>query len=187
MVRVDFMMSIHRFMNDLEAPIQEGGNSAAVDLFDALHARKVLRLFGASYGRLPEEPEPIDAANQAFLDAAVAELGPEGKIVPVHLALFADMCKGREWRLDTLKQVGGARGVGVTFLEETFESTTAPLEHRVHQKACRAVLKSLLPDLAATFAGRRAAAKSWPRRRAIAAESPEFDAAAWEFSIGIRA
>ncbi len=146
MVRVDFMMSIHRFMNDLEQPIQEGANSAPVDLFDALHARNVLRLFGSSYGRLPEDPEAVDAAGRVFLDKAVAELGPEGKVVPVHLALFADMCKGRPWRPETLKQLGGVRGVGATFLEETFESTTAPLAHRVHEKACRAVLKSLLPD-----------------------------------------
>ena len=77
----------------------------------------------------------------------------EGKIVPVQLALFADMCKGRPWRLDTLKQLGGARGVGVTFLEETFESTTAPLAHRVHEKACRGVLKSLLPPIGAHIRG----------------------------------
>jgi serine/threonine protein kinase/formylglycine-generating enzyme required for sulfatase activity len=145
MVRVDFMMSIHRFMNELEQPIQEGSNSAPVDLFDALHARKVLHLFGASYGRLAEDLDALDVG-QAFLDAAVGELGPEGKVAPVHLALFADMCKGRPWRPETLKQLGGVRGVGVTFLEETFESTTAPLAHRVHEKACRAALKSLLPD-----------------------------------------
>ncbi len=153
MVRVDFMMSIHRFMNALEAPIQQGGNSAAVDLFDALHARKVLTLFGISYGRLPAETAPLDPANEEFLDAAIAELGPEGKIIPVHLALFAEMCKGRPWRLETLKQLGGARGVGVTFLEETFESTTAPLAHRVHEKACRAVLHDLLPEVGSHIRG----------------------------------
>ncbi len=176
MVRVDFMMSIHRFMTSLEAPIQEGGNSAAVDLFDAMHSGKVLKLFGASYGRLPEEPAPVDAANQAFIDSAVAELGPEGKIAPVHLALFADMCKGRPWTLGTLKHVGGARGVGVKFLEETFEATTAPLEHRVHEKACRAVLKSLLPDFGQNIRGRARSRRELAEAAGYAANSPEFAA-----------
>src|SRR6185437_1176294 len=42
--------------------------------------------------------------------------------------------------------VGGTAGVGVTFLEETFSSSTANPWHRLHQKAARAVLKSLLPE-----------------------------------------
>ncbi len=37
-------------------------------------------------------------------------------------------------------------GVGVTFLEETFSASTAPPEHRLHQKAAQAVLKALLPE-----------------------------------------
>jgi len=174
MVRVDFMMSIHRFMNSLEAPIQEGANSAAVDLFDALHAGKVLRLLGESYGRLPAEPEPLDAASQAFIDAAVAELGPDGKIAPVQLALLAEMCKGRPWKAETLKALGGARGVGVKFLEETFESTTAPLAHRVHERACRAVLKSLLPDVGQNIRGRARSRRELAEAAGYGAESPEF-------------
>jgi eukaryotic-like serine/threonine-protein kinase len=174
MVRVDFMMSIHRFMNDLEAPIQEGANSAAVDLFDAMHAAKVLKLFGASYGRLPEEPEPIDAAAQAFVDTAVAEMGPEGKVAPVHLALFADMCKGKPWRLDTLKQLGGAQGVGVTFLQETFESTTSPPAHRIHVKACRAVLKCLLPKIGSNIRGQAQTRKQLAEAAGYGVDSPEF-------------
>ena len=34
----------------------------------------------------------------------------------------------------------------VTFLEETFAASTAPPEHRLHQKAARAVLNALLPE-----------------------------------------
>src|SRR5262249_52553320 len=41
---------------------------------------------------------------------------------------------------------GGTKGVGVTFLEETFSASTAPPEHRFHQKAARSVLKALLPE-----------------------------------------
>src|SRR5712692_9281592 len=56
------------------------------------------------------------------------------------------MMKGKSWTPAALKTVGGAEGVGVTFLEETFSAATAPPEHRVHQKAARAVLKALLPE-----------------------------------------
>ena len=38
----------------------------------------------------------------------------------MRLALFAEMVKGKPWTPTTLKEVGGAEGVGVTFLEETF-------------------------------------------------------------------
>src|SRR5271167_3353272 len=44
-------------------------------------------------------------------------------------------------------------GVGVTYLEETFSATTAPPEHRYHQKAARAVLKALLPETGTDIKG----------------------------------
>ncbi len=81
-----------------------------------------------------------------FLEQAVSGLAQEGKVISVRLALFAEMMKGKAWTPATLKEVGGTEGVGVTFLEETFSSATAPLEHRYHQNAARAVLKSLLPE-----------------------------------------
>ena len=86
-----------------------------------------------------------DARAGAFLDQAVAGLAQDGKIISVRLALFAEMVKGKPWAASTLREVGGTEGVGVTFLEETFSATTAPPEHRLHQKAARAVLEALLP------------------------------------------
>ena len=56
------------------------------------------------------------------------------------------MVKGKPWTPATLKAVGGAEGVGVAFLEETFGARTAPPHHRMHQQAARAVLKALLPE-----------------------------------------
>jgi formylglycine-generating enzyme required for sulfatase activity len=94
----------------------------------------------------------------------------------VHLALFADMCKGRAWRPETLQQVGGARGIGVKFLEETFESTTAPLEHRVHEKASRAVLKSLLPDVGSNIRGQSRDRDQLAQIASYAPDSREFEA-----------
>ena len=64
----------------------------------------------------------------------------------MRLALFAEMMKGKPWTPATLREVGGTQGVGLTFLEETFSASTAPPEHRLHQKAAQAVLKALLPE-----------------------------------------
>ncbi len=63
------------------------------------------------------------------------------------------MMKSKPWTPATLKEVGGTKGVGVTFLEETLSSATAPPEHRHHQAAARSVLKALLPDAGTDIKG----------------------------------
>src|SRR5439155_10755051 len=71
LVRDDFWLAVSRFLRELEIPLVEGHNTALVDLFDLLHARKVLALFGRAYGRLPEEPTPLTAEQECFLSQAV--------------------------------------------------------------------------------------------------------------------
>lgn len=144
MVRDDFWLAVSRFMRELEVRIVEGENSGLVDLFDLRHAKKVLTAFGQAFGAVT--PEPLSRDQDAFMDQAVAGLAQDGKVICVRLALFAEMVKGKSWSPATLKEVGGAEGVGVRFLEETFSATTAPPQHRVHQKAARAVLNALLPE-----------------------------------------
>ncbi len=167
MVRDDFWMAVTRFMRELEIPLLEGQNSATVDLFDPDHAKRVLAAFGRAFGRLPEQtagsgdprrtggdPRRTEVKEQReFLRQAVAGLAEEGKVICVRLALFAEMMKGRPWTPASLRAVGGAAGVGVTFLEETFSAATAPPEHRLHQRAARAVLKALLPETGADIKG----------------------------------
>ncbi len=145
LVRDDFWMAATRFMRELEIRLVEGQNSAAVDLFDLRHARKVLAAFGRSFGCLPELPAMPAPEQERFLDQAVAGLARDGKVISVRLALFAEMVKGKPWTPAALKQVGGMEGIGAAFLEETFSASTAPPEHRLHQKAARAVLAALLP------------------------------------------
>jgi serine/threonine protein kinase len=146
MVRDDFWLAVSRFMGGLDIELLQGRNMALVDLFDPLHARKVLAAFGRAYGRLPDNRGSLDKEQDAFLDQAVAGLSQDGKVISVRLALFADMVKGRPWSPATLKEVGGTAGVGVTFLEETFSASTAPPTNRRHQQAARSVLKALLPE-----------------------------------------
>jgi serine/threonine protein kinase/formylglycine-generating enzyme required for sulfatase activity len=152
MVRDDFWMATTRFMRELEIPIVEGENSAPVDLFDLRHARRVLAAFGRAFGALPEGT--LGPEQQRFLDQAIAELAQENKIISVRLSMFAEMVKGKPWTPATLKAVGGAGGLGVTFLEDTFSASTAPPDHRRHQRAARAVLRALLPESETEIKGR---------------------------------
>jgi hypothetical protein len=140
-------------MRDLEIRLIEGENSALADLFDPLHARRVLAAFGRAYGVLPDHTRALLPEQNAFLDQAVAGLVQDGKVISVRLALFAEMVKGKPWMPATLRAVGGTQGVGVTFLEETFSAATAPPEHRLHQQAAQAVLKALLPQTGTDIKG----------------------------------
>jgi serine/threonine protein kinase/formylglycine-generating enzyme required for sulfatase activity len=154
LVRDDFWLAVSRFLADVEIELIQGHNTALVDLFDTRHAAKVLTAFGAAFGNLPEKAREITRDQRAFLDQAIAELAQDGKVVSVRLALFAEMVKGKPWTPTTLREMGGAAGVGVTFLEETFISPQANPRHRMHQKAVQAVLKALLPDSGTDIKGR---------------------------------
>jgi hypothetical protein len=155
LVRDDFWMSISRFMRALEVRLVEGRNSLAVELFDPTHARKVLAEFGRAWDRLPDRPEGLSSEQSRFLDRAIEELGDghDGRIIPVRLSLFAEMVRGRPWVFSTLRDVGGAKGIGARFLEETFCGSSAAPEHRLHQGPARAVLKALLPDSSTDLKG----------------------------------
>jgi serine/threonine protein kinase/formylglycine-generating enzyme required for sulfatase activity len=144
LVRDDFWMALTRFMHELEIPLLEGRNSAAVDLFDARHARRVLTQFGRVFGTLPPGLDELSADQNSFVESAIEELASDGRVVCVRLALFAEMVKAKPWKPLTLKQLGGVAGVGVTFLEESF-GRSAPARHRLHQQPIRAILAALLP------------------------------------------
>ena len=153
LVRDDYSMALHRFMAVIGVRQNQDQNFAVVDLFDLQHARKVLIAFGRGYGKLPDDPKEMTGAQNEFLDRTIKGLSQEGRVVSVRLALFAEMLKGKPWTPETLKQVGGAEGVGVTFLEETFSARTAPPSYRIHQKAAQAVLRALLPETGTNIKG----------------------------------
>jgi serine/threonine protein kinase/tetratricopeptide (TPR) repeat protein len=153
MVRDDFWLAVSRFLRELEVRLVEGKNSALTDLFDLDHARKVLAAFGRAFGKVDSGTVESRVAQKQFIDQAVQGLAEEGKVICVRLALFAEMMKARPWTPASLKAVGGAQGIGVAFLEETFSASSAPFEHRYHQRAARAVLKALLPESGADIKG----------------------------------
>ncbi len=155
MVRDDFWMAATRFFRDLDIPLLERQNSAAVDLFDVDHAERVLKAFGRAFGKLDDNAVEEKLDRKQFITESVRGLAEDGKVISVRLSLFAEMMKGRPWTLESLKAVGGTSGVGATFLEETFSASGAPPEHRYHQEAARAVLRSLLPDGGTEIKGHR--------------------------------
>ncbi|MGP0068634.1 MAG: protein kinase domain-containing protein [Isosphaeraceae bacterium] len=152
LVRDDFWMATTRFLKALEVRPVEGTNSAAVEQFDPRHARHVLAEIGRALGRLPDATEPEEAR---FLEDAVKELAsPDGRVIPVRLTLLAETLRHREWSSATLRELGGFRGIGELFLEQTFSAPTAPPAHREHQRAAQAVLAALLPDASSNLKGR---------------------------------
>lgn len=147
MCRADFWMQTTRFLRDVEVPINEGENTLAVDLFSIPHATKVLERFGRAYGRLPEdESTPLSNQQQSFLEQSLRSLEDEGKVIPVKLALFAELLREQPWTPATLATVGGLEGLGSLFLEQSFDSKNADAENRYHQTAARGVLHALLPE-----------------------------------------
>jgi hypothetical protein len=97
LVRDDFWLAVTRFLAGLEIDLVQGHNTAVVDLFDSTHARRVLAAFGHAHGRLAAEASQWTAEQQAFLDQVVAGLARDGRVIPVRLALFAEMVKGKPW------------------------------------------------------------------------------------------
>jgi hypothetical protein len=153
LVRDDFAMAVARFMRDLDVLILEGKNFATVDLFDLHHARKVLAKIGRAYDCLPESRKDLSPQQEQFLEAAVVGLAQDGRVIPVRLAVFAEMVKAQPWEPATFKQVGGTEGLGVTFLEQTLGDRAANPRFRVHGPAVRAVLKALLPEAGTALKG----------------------------------
>jgi formylglycine-generating enzyme required for sulfatase activity len=153
LVRDDFWMAATRFMRALEIPLLESQNCAALDLFPIRHAEKILAAFGRAFGALPEAAAEVSPEQKQFLSQAVSGLAQDGKIICVRLALFAEMMKNKPWTPAALKEMGGAGGVGVTFLDETLSASTASPVHRYHQKAARRVLSALLPEASSDIKG----------------------------------
>ena len=149
MVRDDFWVALSRFMDELLIEILPGRNATLVDLFDPIHAQQVLAEFGKAYGRLPVDGGALAKDQEHFLTQAIEGLEQDGRVIPIRLALFAEMVKGRPWTPSTLKDLGGTAGVGVAFLEETFSATAL----KTHQQAAQRVLKALLPESGTNIKG----------------------------------
>ncbi len=152
-IRDDFWMPATRFFHELEIPLVQDVNSTAVDRFELRHARYVLAEFGRAYGCLPKDPSETSEDQSQFLDAVIDSLQEEGKVISVHLAVLAQVMKGRPWSTKTLSEFGGTEGVDINFLDATFAGSTAAPHHRSLETPARAVLAKLLPESGADIKG----------------------------------
>lgn len=143
LVRDDFTLAATRFMEALEEPLLQNRNFATVDLFGIEHARRVLAAFGRSFGTLPDHPS---REQQKFLETAVQELAQDGHIVPVRLAVFAEMVKDKPWTPATLHQFGGMQGIGVAFLEDRLAGPNSHPYLKAHLPLVKGLLQRLLPE-----------------------------------------
>ncbi len=153
MVRDDFWMSASRFMQELEVPLVESKNLAAVDLFPAFHAIRVLAAYGQAFKVLPQNQSDEKLQQDEFLKASVSGLAQQEKVICIRLALFAEMMKGKPWTLAALNEVGGTEGVGMAFLDATFSAATAPAAYECHLPGVIGVLQALLPESGADIKG----------------------------------
>lgn len=176
MVRDDFFSSVNLLFQALELPLREGQNYALVPRFSLPHAKNVLRLFGQAFGALPAEPSD---EQEAFLQQAAAQLSEDNRVIGVRLALFADLMKDRPWVIDSLTQLGGVEGIGVTYLEDVFSGDRAGPMHRKYAEPCRGILRALLPELNSHIRG---SAKSTDELRAVSKCSSDYD---WKATINL--
>ncbi len=153
LIRDDFWMPATQFFYELEIPLIQDVNSTAVDRFDLLHAKYVLSEFGRAYGCLPKDPGQISNDQNRFLDAVVGSVQEDGKVISVHLAVLAQMLKGRPWNPKTLAELGGTEGVDLNFLDATFTGSAAPPHYRSVEAPARAVLAKLLPEAGTNIKG----------------------------------
>lgn len=155
-VRDEFWLALSRLLAFTEVPFQTGVNAVFVDLFDTRHARRVLHEYGYAYNRLPSIETELSADQDRFLSLAISNLATDGAVYPVRIAVFAEMMKSREWSAATLKLYGGAEGIGVRFLEETFDSESTPERYRQHAAAAANLLSYLLPENTSEIRGNAA-------------------------------
>lgn len=175
LVRDDFWMGISRFFEKLYINLDPDRNTRVVDLFDLDHARHVLCLFGQAFDRLPcGHAADLSGDQQKFLNQAVHELSENGRVISVRLSLFADLMKDRDWTLASLLEIGGASGVGLRFLEDTFSTRSAVPERRVIEKPARILLQALLPEPGTEIKGHLRSRPDLAAATGLAESSPRF-------------
>ncbi len=143
MVRDEFFHPAEDLLGQLDIRAVEGQNKRRLDLFEPQHALRVLTLFGQARHRLPMRSSEQTVEQTEFLQEAIEQLtSPQtGRVISVHLALFVQMYGGRPWSRETLTQLGGTEGLGLRFLQESFERR----EYQLYASAAQSVLRQLLP------------------------------------------
>jgi serine/threonine protein kinase/formylglycine-generating enzyme required for sulfatase activity len=175
LVRDDFWLAASRLMAELEIDLEQSKNIGFVDLFTVMHARNVLEYFGRAYDCLPAFPKQLNDLQNEFLNKAVEQLQVGGYVVPVRLAVFADMLKNREWSPENLADIGGAEGVGVAFLDEMLRGPKAAPALRAHPALVAKILVALLPEAGSEIKGSRKSLAELKQRTTFTGRDDDFE------------
>lgn len=153
LIRDEYWLQTSRLFESLDCDLRERENAQRIDRFDKQHARKVLFMLGRALQKLPDDSEQLSKQQDQFLDRVISDLAEEERIASVHLSLFAEMFKHREWTLREFEDIGGVSAVGSKFLEETFGGVGSSPAHRNLEAEVRTVLELLLPDSGSNLKG----------------------------------
>ena len=173
MVRDEYYGPTDPLQRELGIEFRRNLNSFRVEPFSQPHARKVLAAFGRGSERLREGPTP---EQEEFIEQAVAGLAVDNTVMPVRLALFTQLFRGREWSPRALREIGGTERVGFIFLEETLVSRYADPRHKRHLSAIQSVLKVLLPESGTDIKGNMKSHRTLLEASGYGARPSEFDA-----------
>ena len=173
MVRDEYYGPTDPLQRELGIEFRRNLNSFRVEPFSQPHARKVLAAFGRGSERLREGPTP---EQEEFIEQAVAGLAVDNTVMPVRLALFTQLFRGREWSPRALREIGGTERVGFIFLEETLVSRYADPRHKRHLSAIQSVLKVLLPESGTDIKGNMKSHRTLLEASGYGARPNEFDA-----------
>jgi serine/threonine protein kinase/formylglycine-generating enzyme required for sulfatase activity/energy-coupling factor transporter ATP-binding protein EcfA2 len=154
LVRDEFWLRASQFLKCLETRIEESRNAMSLPLLDERHARKVLEAYGRAHGSLPSEENPLSKAQSRFLEAAVSELAQNGRVICVHLAVFAETVKGRPWEISQYRQLGGWQGIGREYIAGIFANRETPEFIKKNSTAAWNILCKLLPESSETIKGK---------------------------------
>ena len=120
----------------------EGVNSAAVELFDPGHARRVLVEFGPGLRPAPRQAgRPGADATGSSTRPSGPCAGPDGRVIPPSASASSPRWSGAALDARDAPRPRGGRGIGVTFLRRPSTRRTSPPSHRLHREAAQAVLQ----------------------------------------------
>jgi serine/threonine protein kinase len=169
LIRDDFWLSVSQFFRCLQRRIEEGRNAMALPLLDERHARRVLEAFGRVHGCLPPGDQPLASSQERFVREAVSSLSRRGRVICVHLSVFAETCRNRPWTPGEWRHVGGWEGIGREYVAGIFNDPETPGYISRHSGDAWKILACLLPQPGSDLKGQ---ALSRPALREASAVGP---------------
>ncbi|MFN7842730.1 MAG: protein kinase domain-containing protein [Pirellula sp.] len=145
LVRDEFWSEISQFMQLLDSSLSDGENAMSYPPMLSGQAQKVLEAFGRAHGMLPPYGVELTPSQADFCKTAIQGLSQSGTVLPVRIALLAELMRGHPWEAATINELGGIDGAIVRFLADSFESPSAPMSRRSVATPCKRILSMLLP------------------------------------------